>query len=184
MKLVVGLGNPEPRYDLTRHNVGFWVLDQLALVAGLTFTTKPKHKAEIAEMTIGDEKILLVKPSTYYNLAGESIRSIVDFYKINPKDILVIHDELMLSFNTVRMRRGGSSAGNNGLKSLESHIGADTARIRIGIANDMREKMDDADFVLGKFSTDEIIQLSKLLPKITDCIDDFIAERFMPTTHK
>ena len=90
----------------------------------------------------------------------------------------------MLSFNTVRMRRGGSSAGNNGLKSLESHIGADTARIRIGIANDMREKMDDADFVLGKFSTDEIIQLSKLLPKITDGIDDFIAERFMPTTHK
>ena len=108
MKLIIGLGNPEPRYDLTRHNVGFFALDRLADLAGLTFAPKSKFKADMAEFSIGNEKILLAKPTTYYNESGQAARAICDFYKIAPDDVLVIHDELSLPFGTIRTRTGGS----------------------------------------------------------------------------
>lgn len=184
MKLVLALGNPEARYDQTRHNVGFGVLDAFAGEQGTDWQHKDKFKAYIAELTRGDEKILLAKPTTYYNLAGESARALADFYKITPEDILIIHDDLMLPFGTLRTRRGGRDAGNNGLKSLNAHLGETTARLRIGIWNDRRDRMDDTEFVLGKFSLDEQKSLAEMQSKTNQLIDAFITGSFETTTHR
>lgn len=183
-RLIIGLGNPEPRYDLTRHNLGYWVITQIAGLAGLVFTSKSKFKADIAEMTIGEERVILARPTTYYNLSGESVRALADFYKIPSDHILIIHDDLALKFGTVRARVGGSDAGNNGVKSITSCIGQGTARIRVGIATEQRATFGDSEFVLAKFTTDELIALTPLLEKIAVLVDDFISDSFAPTTHR
>lgn len=183
MKLIVGLGNPETRYDGTRHNVGFEVLDAYSRAQGIEFQLKDKFKAELAETGSPGDKVLLLKPRTYYNLSGEAVRAVADFYKIDPQDILVIHDELALPFGRIRTRLGGSDAGNNGIKSINQHLGPDTARVRIGIANQLREQIPDADFVLAKFTATEREDLDRLNHKATELIDDFIGDRFETTTH-
>lgn len=184
MKLIVGLGNPEKQYHGTRHNSGFFVLDWHAKRRGLTFQKKAKFKADIAEETIDNTKVIYAKPTTYYNLSGETVRTIANFYSIQPKDILIVHDDLMLPFGTIRTRRGGSDAGNNGLKSIAEHVGQDTARLRIGIANDLRSRIDDADFVLAHFSKDEQETLTALQAKISELIDSFISDTFTAFTHR
>jgi PTH1 family peptidyl-tRNA hydrolase len=156
MKLILAQGNPESRYDNTRHNVGFAVIDAFADSLDLKWTEKSKFSAFIAETTIDGEKVILAKPTTYYNETGQSARKLIDFYSILPEhDVLVIHDDLALPFGTIRTRKQGSDAGNNGIKSLNNHIGPEYHRIRIGIANDLRERIGDIDFVLAKFSKDE-----------------------------
>lgn len=184
MKLIIGLGNPESRYKYTRHNVGFFVLDSYAAEQGSTFQLKGKFKAEIAELTIDGEKVILAKPTTYYNHVGEAGQAITDFYKIDPSDILIVHDELALPFGTIRTRIGGSDAGNNGIKSLNQYLGSDTARIRIGIYNDLRDRIDDADFVLSHFTKEEQSTLEDLQPKIQVLVDSFIRGTFETTTHR
>lgn len=174
MKIVIAQGNPESKYAGTRHNVGFLVLDKLANKNGAQWQTKTKFKADCSEITIDGEKVLLVKPTTYYNLTGESARAVKDFYKLFNSDILVVHDELALPFGTLRTRFDGSDAGNNGIKSISAHIGPDYARLRIGIANDKRSVMDDADFVLGSFSADERAALDTITSSALDIIDTFI----------
>lgn len=184
MKVIIGLGNPEERFRQTRHNVGFLTLSRYAETKGIAFQQRDKFKACIAEYTVAREKVLLVKPTTYYNLVGESAHAISDFYKLDSSDVLVIHDDLALPFGTIRTREKGSDAGNNGIKSLNTHIGPDTARIRIGIANDLRLHIPDADFVLSKFTHDEQSLLVTLQPKIAELIDDFIRGQFVTTTHR
>lgn len=184
MKLIIGLGNPEEKYSYTRHNVGFWMLSRYAEGKSVEFQLRDKFKAYIAEFTVAGEKILLAKPTTYYNLVGESARAIADFYKLMPADILIVHDDLALPFGTIRTREKGSDAGNNGIKSMNAHIGPNTARIRIGAASEQRERVDDASFVLGKFTTDEQAALQKMQPKIAELIDDFISGTFATTTHR
>ncbi|MDB5167505.1 MAG: pth, peptidyl-tRNA hydrolase [Candidatus Saccharibacteria bacterium] len=175
MKIILAQGNPESKYDNTRHNVGFAVIDEFAESHNLQWSEKSKFSALIAETTIDDEKVILVKPTTYYNETGQSARRLIDFYSVMPAhDLLVIHDDLALPFGTIRTRGQGSDAGNNGVKSLNNHIGPDYHRIRIGIANDLRERMGDMDFVLGKFSRDESEALDKLMPEIFGFIADFI----------
>lgn len=184
MKLLIGLGNPETRYANTRHNAGFRVLDAYAAERGAVFQTKEKFHAQLAELTLGGEKVILAKPATYYNNSGEAARSLCDFYKLDPSDVLIIHDELALPFGTIRTRLGGSDAGNNGVKSITQHIGADTARIRIGIKNELRERLDDADFVLSHFTKDEDASLHEtLVKKAIALIEDFVAGDFEHTTH-
>lgn len=184
MKLILGLGNPEEKFARTRHNAGFRVLDAYAAEKGMEWQTKDKFKALVAELTIGGEKVILAKPTTYYNQVGEAGQAIADFYKIAPEDILIVHDELALPFGTIRTRQGGSDAGNNGVKSMNQHLSPNTARIRIGVYNDLRDRIDDADFVLSNFTKaeDETLQ-SSLSEKAGKLIDDFIAGRFTPTTH-
>jgi len=175
MKLIFAQGNPESKFDTTRHNVGFMVIDEFAQSHSLNWTEKSKFSALIAETTIDGEKVILVKPTTYYNETGQSARRMIDFYSVMAAhDLLVIHDDLALPFGTIRIRAQGSDAGNNGIKSLNSHIGPDYHRIRIGIANDLRERMGDMDFVLSKFSKDESEALTKLMPEIFGFISDFI----------
>ena len=182
MKLIIGLGNPEARYDNTRHNAGYYMLDSFAATSGVTFKHADKFKGSVTEVHRGDEKILLLKPATYYNDSGLAARLVMDFYKLTSEDILIVHDELALPFGTVRTRQGGSDAGNNGIKSLNQHVGTDTYRIRIGVWNELRDQIDDAQFVLSKFTKSESETLKTLAPKVHDMIDSFIAGTFVTTT--
>jgi len=185
MKLILGQGNPGIDYAATRHNIGFMALTFYSQKYHLEFQNKSKFHAYIAEVTIDNEKILLAKPTTFYNETGRTAQAIADFYKIPSKNILVIHDELALPFGTIRTREKGSDAGNNGIKSLNAHLGEEYARVRIGIQNDLTERIGAHDFVLAKFTSDESIKLpSDIFPKITEIIDDFISGNHTSTSHK
>lgn len=184
MKLIVGLGNPEERYRATRHNTGFMIVEHYVGEKSGVFQHKDKFKADIAELSVDNEKVIVVKPTTYYNLSGEAVRAISDFYKIAPEDILIVHDELALPFGTLRTRYGGSDAGNNGIKSVNDHLGPSTARLRMGVYNELRDRIDDADFVLSKFTADETGHFSELFKKSVYIIDSFVAGTFDSTTHK
>ena len=185
MKIIIGQGNPEAKYDDTRHNVGFSALDHYAAKKGAEFQSKPKFDADIAELTLEDEKVLLVKPTTYYNETGRAARAIADFYKVDSSDILVIHDELALPFGTIRTREKGSDAGNNGIKSLNAHLSQNYARIRVGIWNERADQAGAFDFVLGKFTNEDIEKLkSSILPKISELIDDYISGKPTNTSYK
>ena len=181
--MIVGLGNPESRYNGTRHNVGASVVARFVNTQGGTFRRSAKFRAQMCELSIGTEKVLAALPTTYYNASGESVQAIADFYKLAPADVLVVHDELMLPVGTLRTRLGGSSAGNNGIKSLTQHLGEDTARLRIGVHNDQRDYMDAADFVLSKFNAEERMALEQLQHVAEGCIEDFIFGQFTATTH-
>ena len=175
MKLIFAQGNPEPDYAASRHNVGFSVLNFLAQEMSAKWIDKPKFNAIIADATIAGEKVLFVKPTSYYNETGSSVRKLIDFYKLEPaNDLLVIHDDLALPFGAIRVRKQGSDGGNNGIKSINSQIGQDYTRIRIGTHNELREKMDDANFVLSKFSGDETEKLkNNIIPQAVSLIEQF-----------
>lgn len=170
MKIILALGNPGEKYAYTRHNAGFLVIDQLAAGQSAQFSNKPKFFADIAELNSvklastadaksstasPQEKVLLAKPTTYYNEVGVAARALMDFYKLTLDDVLIIHDDTALDFGKIRVRKGGRDAGSNGLKSLHAHIGADFWHIRIGTDNLLRRQIGDVDFVLSKFNTDE-----------------------------
>lgn len=183
MKVIFALGNTGSQYDRTRHNAGFAALDALAShYQANPWQPKDKFKALIAEAATPAGKCLLVKPTTYYNLAGESARALMDFYKLALGDILVIHDDLDLSIGTLRTRIGGSDGGSNGLKSLHNHIGQQFARIRIGVAGEHRAHTDAADYVLGRFTAQEEADFIQLLPQIQEITDNFISGKPFPIT--
>jgi PTH1 family peptidyl-tRNA hydrolase len=186
MKIILAQGNHGAKYDCTRHNVGFYILDNFVERHALNWSEKSKFNALTAETIIDDEKIMLVKPTTYYNETGISARRIVDFYSLDPaKDFLVIHDDLALPFGIVRTRKQGRDAGNNGIKSLNNHIGPDYHRIRIGIRSDLRDRMDDSDFVLSHFNKEELAQLeSDIIPHAVKHITEFCHEELKITSHK
>lgn len=184
MKLIVGLGNPESRYAQTRHNVGFHSVEEFAHDNNVEFIEKKKFNAKIAELTIDSEKLLLVMPQTYYNDSGHAVQAIASFYSINPSDVLIIHDELMLPFGTIRTRIGGSAAGNNGLKSIEQHFSQDTNRVRIGIYNPLRDRIPDADFVLSKFTAFEAAHMEVLQSLVSKVMHQFANGTFSAHTEK
>lgn len=186
MKLIFAQGNPGKQYENTRHNVGFITLDSLAEQEKASWQPSTKYKADIATVTLHGEKVLLVKPTSFYNETGIVARALVDFYKLTPAtDVLVIHDELALPFGTVRVREKGSDAGNNGIKSLNAHLGQDYWRIRIGVWDERRSHMDDAAFVLSAFSKDERTALATLITQtVIPCITQFIDGSIVSTSHK
>lgn len=186
MKVIFAQGNPGNQYTKTRHNVGFRTLDTLAKSHLIDWSEKSKFSAKIAEYGVGDEKVLLVKPLTFYNDSGLSARKITDFYNLDvSKDILIIHDDLALPLGTIRTREKGSDAGNNGIKSLNQHIGSDYHRIRIGIWNELRERMDASDFVLGSFNKKESDKLNEtIIPHALEIIDSFCNKNLKITSKK
>lgn len=185
MKLILAQGNPGSEYAHTRHNVGFLAIDFFADKHSSRFQPKSKFNADIAEVVVSGEKILLVKPTTFYNETGRTARALADFYKIPVQDILVIHDELALPFGTLRTREKGSDAGNNGIKSLNSHLGEHYARIRVGTWSELADRAGSFDFVLSKFTVEEMTKLQQnIFPKITELIDEFIAGAHAPSSHK
>lgn len=182
MKIIFAQGNPGPQYQHTRHNVGFLTLDSFVQKNGIQFAPKPKFQAEIAEFSHNNEKVLLAKPTTFYNETGVVARHLIDYYKLTPAtDFLAIHDELALPFGVVRTRLSGSSAGNNGIKSLNAHLGQEYARIRIGIYNSITDQTDSANFVLSNFSLDEKNALPGIFIHIDTFIMQFLAGNLEPT---
>ena len=175
MKIVFAQGNPDQKYARTRHNVGFMVLDAFSQSLQLQWRDIDKFKARVTEAKIGGEKILLVKPLSYYNDTGLIVRQFIDYYKLDPaSDLLIIHDDLSLPFGTIRIRESGSDAGNNGIKSINSHVGEHYKRIRVGIWTETRDLTDDATFVLGIFPRGEQHKIDKhIIPHVETLINQF-----------
>ena len=185
MKVILALGNPGEKYVHTRHNAGFLVIDHLAAGQSAHFSNKPKFFSDIAELNMSGEKILLVKPTTYYNDVGISARALMDFYKLTLDNVLVIHDDTALDFGKIRVRKGGRDAGSNGLKSLHAHIGADFWHIRIGTDNLLRRQIGDVDFVLSKFNADEQkILRDWTIPESIKLIGTFLDDTIEPLSVK
>jgi len=156
MYLIAGLGNPGKEYEMTRHNIGFEVIDYLAEQYNIK-VNRLKFKALYAEVNIGGEKVFLVKPQTYMNLSGESIREFSAFYKIPAQNIIVINDDISLKAGKIRIRTKGSAGGHNGLKSIIYQLNTDEfPRIKVGVGAPEHAEHDLADFVLGRFKKDEI----------------------------
>lgn len=154
MYIIVGLGNPTSRYAGTRHNVGFEVIDRLAKKYGIDVNTK-KHKAMIGKGVIGTQKVLLVKPQTFMNLSGESVREIIDYYKAKESDLIIIYDDISLAVGQLRIRAKGSAGGHNGIKSIIQHTGTQEFwRIKVGVGEKPAHR-DLADYVLGRFQGEE-----------------------------
>lgn len=175
MKLILGQGNPGQNYAKTRHNVGFMVLDKLAKKNDAKWIEKVKWKAQIAEFNYMNDKVILVKPTCYYNLTGQVLRQMSDFYNLDPKkDVLVIHDDLALKLGQIRYRKQGSSAGNNGVKSIIEHIGEEFDRIRIGIKQEGQIIEDSASYVLGKFNSEENRKLIEIIDSSMELIVPFL----------
>ncbi len=168
MKLVVGLGNPGRKYKKTKHNIGFMCLDYYAEKNNVKFKTDNKFKGE--SLKIGD--LILLKPHTFMNLSGQSIRATSDYYNVAIEDILIVYDDLALPLAKIRLREKGSSGGHNGIKSLVQHLGTeDFKRIRIGI--DSNPLIDPKDYVLGKFSKKELKEINLKIETTKLIIDDF-----------
>lgn len=163
MKLIAGLGNPGGQYAETRHNVGFLLLDSWAEELKLDF--RPKYQGLVAETQIDGERIFLLKPQTFMNLSGRSIREIVQFYKIPPQDLLVVHDDMDLPLGRLRLRSSGSSGGHNGIKSTIAEIGTEEFwRLKIGVGHPPAG-WDTARFVLAPFTSEEISSLEDVLDR-------------------
>jgi PTH1 family peptidyl-tRNA hydrolase len=161
LQLWVGLGNPGPQYALHRHNVGFMAIDVIADIHGFS-APKKQFQGWLSEGRIGSEKILLLKPATFMNESGRSIRAALDFYKLAPSDVTIFHDELDLAPMKVKVKRGGGTAGHNGLRSTDTHVGNDFRRVRIGIGHP-GHKDRVTGHVLGNYHKTEIEPLTDLL---------------------
>lgn len=177
MKLIVGLGNPGKQYEKTRHNVGFLLLDEfLHLHKGVKWELSKKFNAEIAEITEDGQKILLLKPMTFMNQSGESVGLVSHYYKISPKDILVIHDDKDILLGELKVQTDRGHAGHNGVRSLIEHLNTqEFKRIRIGVKSENEKKMvDTAKFVLGKFGILEKRKLNLIFENVLKEIQSFL----------
>lgn len=166
MFVIVGLGNPGKKYENTRHNVGFMAIDALAEKYGISVTEK-KHKALCGSGVIEGVKVLLVKPQTYMNLSGESVGEVMNFYKLDlEEDLMVIFDDISLEPGNIRIRQKGSAGGHNGIKSLIAHTGTQNfKRIKIGVG-EKPSGWDLADYVLGHFSEEDNEKLRQVMPDV------------------
>jgi len=174
--LIVGLGNPGEEYNLTRHNVGFMCLDEFVEknTEMQSWINKKDLKCQLSIGQMGANRVIAIKPQTYMNLSGDSVQAVAQFYKINLDQIVVIHDELDIDFGNIRVRKGGSSAGHNGIKSVSGSIGEDYARIRIGIGPKHPERIKSEDFVLQNFSKDEQTHLLELKKEVNAMLNEYI----------
>ena len=159
IRLIVGLGNPGPEYELTRHNAGFWLVDKLAnSLPGCRLQRESRFQANLAKGSLGGQELYLLEPLTFMNRSGQSVGALARFYKINPDEVLVVHDELDLAPGIARLKKGGSSGGHNGLKDIPSALGTqDYWRLRIGIGHPrtLGLRQEVADFVLHRPRKDE-----------------------------
>ena len=174
--LLVCLGNPGDQYENTRHNAGFMVADELAERHNIP-VQRLKFRALTNTVTIGDEKVLLMKPVTYMNLSGEAVHEAAAFYKIPPEHILVVSDEVSLAPGKLRVRRSGSAGGHNGLKNIIAHLGTDQfPRIRVGVGQKPHPDYDMADWVLGKFQGEDKKAVEAAVKRAADAAECLIRE--------
>ena len=175
MLLFVGLGNPTPDSENNRHNVGFKIIDAINKKFSLS-KQKPKFKGLLTTGNIDGEKIYAIKPLTFMNNSGICIRELLEYFKIDAEDVIVFHDDLDIEFGKIKAKFGGSSAGHNGIASIDKFIGKEYSRVRIGIGKP-KTKIEISDYVLQNFDEDEISNVEKILENITDSISILIKKK-------
>ena len=175
MLLFVGLGNPTPDSENNRHNIGFKIIDTINKKFNLS-KQKPKFKGLLTTGNITDKKIYAIKPLTFMNNSGICIRELIEYFKIDPKDVIVFHDDLDIEFGKIKAKFGGSSAGHNGIASIDKFIGQDYSRVRIGIGKP-KDNMEVADFVLQNFDEDEMVELEKIQSNISNHLSILIEKK-------
>ena len=175
MLLFVGLGNPTPDSENNRHNVGFKVIDTINKKFGLS-KQKPKFKGLLTTGNIVNEKIYAIKPLTFMNNSGICIRELIEYFKIDAQDVIVFHDDLDVEFGKIKTKFGGSSAGHNGIASIDKFIGKDYSRVRIGIGKP-KNNIEVADFVLQNFDEDEAMGIEKISKDITESISILVEKK-------
>lgn len=172
MKLIIGLGNVGAKYAFTRHNVGFMLVDKIALNNSVSFKENSKLKSLVTKFYTNGEEIMLVKPTTYMNLSGEAMRAVIDYYKISPEDMIIVYDDLSLNLGKIRFRANGSDGGHNGIKSIIQHLGSKNfARLKIGIGP--QPPIPSEAFVLQNFDNDALPELKKVLDLSEEAIGYF-----------
>lgn len=173
--LIVGLGNPGRKYEKTRHNIGFLVLDELARRFALSFGAS-ERKAKVADGIIHQKRVLLAQPQTYMNLSGVAVRKLVDFYKIDLPQVIVVHDDLDLPLGTLRLRKTGSAGGQKGILSIIQHLGTqDFCRVRCGIGRPPG-RMDAAEYVLRPFAGDDAITAQVMVDRAADSLETWLID--------
>ena len=175
MLLLVGLGNPGPNSSNNRHNIGFKIIDAINLHFKLS-KQKPKFKGLLTTGNIEKEKVYAVKPLTFMNNSGTAIKELMDYFKINVKDVIVFHDDMDIDFGKIKTKFGGSSAGHNGIESIDKFIGKDYSRVRIGIGKP-KNGIEVADYVLQNFDEDESLGIEKISKDITESIDILVKKK-------
>jgi PTH1 family peptidyl-tRNA hydrolase len=181
MKLIVGLGNPGSQYDRTRHNAGFMAVDMFAQKNGAA-NFRVAHEGFMADVNIGGEKTLLLKPQTYMNLSGRSVASAMGFYKLAVSDILVVVDDIALPCGTIRLRAGGSAGGHNGLGDIQNALGPDYNRLRIGV--DAPGRVPQKSYVLESFTAEQKPLMDAAFKKTVDAIETWIREGITAAMNK
>jgi peptidyl-tRNA hydrolase, PTH1 family len=172
MKLIVGLGNPGAEYAKTRHNAGFMVLERLAKRHAIS-GVKTRFSAGVLDGRVAEHRCLLIQPMTFMNLSGRTVAEAMNFYKLDPDDLLIVVDEAALPLGSIRLRATGSAGGHNGLRDIESKLGtADYPRLRIGV--DSPTRATRKDFVLGRFSDDQLAELDPALQRACDAIESWL----------
>ncbi len=184
MKLIVGLGNPGKKYHDTRHNIGFMAVDHMATQVETTFSVQKKCHAHVARFNQKEEPVLLLKPQTMMNRSGEAVAAAQRFFAVDPRDTLIVYDELALPFGTIRTRQEGESAGHNGIKSVISHCGNKFYRLRIGVANENLSRNPSEKFVLSRFSREEEEKIPEILKASVQYMEAFIRNKLETDTYK
>lgn len=178
MYLIVGLGNPGIKYKLTRHNIGFLVVDAIAD----HFKVKIENEdfsSHFGKLKLGNEEIILLKPQTFMNLSGEAVQPIMAYFKIPIENVLVIHDEVDLPFKSVKFQKNRGHGGHNGIRNIHEKIGQDYARLRLGVGRPTIPQMSVADFVLQNFNKEQEVELAEFIGHACDATLDFIEEGFI-----
>jgi peptidyl-tRNA hydrolase, PTH1 family len=181
--LVVGLGNPGPKYADTRHNVGFAVVDRLAARAGARFKAH-RGLADAAETRLAGTRVVLAKPRSYMNVSGGPVASVLRYYGVPVSDLVVVHDDLDLGFGTIRLKRGGGEGGHNGLRSISQSLGSrDYLRVRFGIGRPPG-RIDPADYVLRRFSAGERAEVDLAVELCADAVEALLTDGLEPTQNR
>ena len=175
MLLFVGLGNPTPDSENNRHNIGFKIIDSINKEFKLS-KQKPKFKGLLTTGNISNKKIYAIKPLTFMNNSGICIRELIEYFKIDAKNIIVFHDDLDVELGKIKTKFGGSSAGHNGIASIDKFIGKDYSRVRIGIGKP-KNNIEVADYVLQNFNEDEVLEIEKISKNITDSISMLVEKK-------
>ena len=186
MILVVGLGNPGPRYAWPRHNAGFLAIDALALRGGRVASFRPQFDGLYAEMELGSERVGLLKPETFMNASGRSVRQAAAFFKVDPEALLVVHDELDLPSGELRLKFGGGDGGHRGIRSISAELGtADYGRLRVGIGRPAPDFQGDiADFVLQAVAPEERIELTRVLERASEVVESVVRDGLPQTMNR
>ena len=175
MLLLVGLGNPGSDYTNTRHNIGFKIIDAINAHFKLS-KQKPKFKGLLTTGNIDEKKIYAIKPLTFMNNSGTAIKELIDYFKIDAKDVIVFHDDMDIDFGKIKAKFGGSSAGHNGIESIDKFIGKDYSRVRIGIGKP-KGPIEVSDYVLQNFDDEEIMGVEKISKNITESLSILVEKK-------